>query len=196
MSGKPIQTVSQTAGPFVHIGLVTPQAGFEVYENELGGDIALPDIPGQRICVEGAIYDGNDEPVKDAVIEFWQADGEGRFARPNANDGFRGWGRVGVDFETGQWRINTIKPGPVSEAEDTVHAPHICLWIIARGINIGLNTRLYFDDEKEANVSDPLLSIIENPERRATLMASSKAENRYHFNIKLQGDNETVFLDI
>ncbi|MCY3985209.1 MAG: protocatechuate 3,4-dioxygenase subunit alpha, partial [Roseovarius sp.] len=60
----------------------------------------------------------------------------------------------------------------------------------------GLNTRLYFDDEKEANVSDPLLSIIENPERRETLMASSKAENRYHFNIKLQGDNETVFLDI
>ena len=196
MAEKLIQTVSQTAGPYVHIGLVTHQAGFEVYKNRLGCDIAMPDTPGQHIRIAGAIYDGNDEPVRDAVIEFWQADRKGHFAGPDTNDGFRGWGRVGVDFETGQWRINTIKPGLVSETEDTIHAPHICLWIIARGINIGLNTRLYFDDEKEANISDPLLSIIENTERRETMIARSKAENHYQFNIKLQGDNETVFLDI
>jgi protocatechuate 3,4-dioxygenase alpha subunit len=78
-------------------------------------------------------------------------------------------------------------------------APHVSLWIVARGINLGLNTRLYFDDEAAANAEDPVLRLIEPPERRQTLIAVREqrgGEVVYRFDIHLQGEQETVFFDV
>jgi protocatechuate 3,4-dioxygenase alpha subunit len=199
------ETASQTAGPYVHIGLAPGAAGFDIYRNELGHDIAGPDAAGERIRIEGVVFDGTGAPVKDVLIETWQADANGIHAHqgdPRSSEvapGFRGWGRVICDFDTGLWGFDTIKPGSVSGQAGKPMAPHISLWIVARGINIGLSTRLYFSDEAAANASDPVLGLIEQVHRRQTLIASRGERDGkplYRFDIRLQGDGETVFLDI
>jgi protocatechuate 3,4-dioxygenase, alpha subunit len=194
------ETASQTAGPYVHIGLAPGAAGFDIYRQELGWDIAGPDAPGPRIRVEGMVHDGTGAVVKDVLIEVWQADANGIHPHPedprhaDCAPGFRGWGRVITDFETGLWAFDTIKPGPVPGRMGRVQAPHISLWIVARGVNIGLQTRLYFEDED--NSADPVLGLIEQVHRRDTLIARKTGENAYRFDIRLQGDGETVFLDV
>lgn len=197
------ETPSQTAGPFVHIGLAPGAAGFDIYANELGSDIAGPNASGERIRVEGMVTDASGSPVKDVLLEAWQANSQGYYAHPSGGGeveaGFRGWGRVISNFNTGEWGFDTIKPGAVKGRSGAIMAPHINLWIVARGINIGLNTRLYFSDEAEANASDPVLNVIEWENRRQTLLATRSehdARPLYRFNIQLQGDNETVFFDI
>ena len=118
---------------------------------------------------------------------------------PSVEDGFRGWGRVISDFDTGTFEFDTVKPGPVMGRNGRTMAPHLSLWIVARGINIGLSTRMYFDDEAEANAADPVLNLIENPARRPTLVAARQDRDGgalYRFDIRLQGDNETVFFDV
>lgn len=196
------ETASQTAGPYVHIGLAPGAAGFEIFGTELGRDIAGPDAPGERIRVEGAVLDGTGAPLRDVLIEVWQADAAGIYPHPadprhaDCAPGFRGWGRVISDFETGQWSFETVKPGPVPGQDGRTMAPHISLWIVARGINIGLQTRLYFADEEEANAADPVLGLIEQTDRRATLLAEPAGPGSYRFDIHLQGDRETVFFDV
>ncbi|MFD0979420.1 protocatechuate 3,4-dioxygenase subunit alpha [Tropicimonas aquimaris] len=197
------ETPSQTAGPYVHIGLAPGAAGFEIYDKELGWDIAGPNAKGERIRVEGIVIDGIGSPIKDVLLEAWQANADGIYAHPEhpgeVEDGFRGWGRVITDFETGEWGFDTIKPGRVMGRSGKLMAPHINLWIVARGINVGLNTRIYFDDEAEANASDPVINLIEWERRRATLIAKrgeSDGQVVYRFDIKLQGQDETVFFDI
>jgi len=194
------ESPSQTAGPYVHIGLAPGAAGFKIFERELGWDIAGPDAPGQRIRVEGVVLDGTGAPVKDVLIEAWQADANGIY--PHKEDprhascapGFRGWGRVITDFDTGLWAFDTIKPGIVSGRNGRPMAPHISLWLVARGINIGLQTRMYFEDED--NSADPVLTLVEQAHRRETLLARKTADGVYRFDIRLQGDGETVFLDV
>ena len=192
------ETASQTAGPYVHIGLAPGAAGFDIYRNELGHDIAGPHAAGERIRIEGVVLDGTGAPVKDVLIEIWQADANGIHAHPGdprsaeVAPGFRGWGRVIIGFDT-------VKPGPVAGRDGRLMAPHISLWIVARGINIGLSTRLYFFDEAAANAADPVLGLIEQVHRRQTLIASLSLRDGkplYRFDIRLQGDGETVFLDI
>ena len=197
------ETAWQTAGPYVHIGLAPRAAGFDIFEQELGQDIAGPNARGERIRVEGRVIDGTGSPIKDVLIEAWQANADGIFAHPESpgqvEDGFRGWGRVITDFASGEWGFDTIKPGPVPGRNGTVQAPHISLWLVARGINVGLNTRLYFDDEAEANASDPVITLIEWERRRQTLVASRTNRDGtpvYRFDIKIQGEDETVFFDI
>ena len=221
------ESPSQTAGPYVHIGLAPGAAGFDIYREELGRDIAGPNAKGQRIRVEGVVIDGMGSPVKDVLLEVWQANANGIYAHPEGGgaveDGFRGWGRVITDFATGEWGFDTVKPGPVrarvklgSGVSDRVAeadpdwqgrmeshapmAPHINFWIVSRGINIGLNTRMYFDDEEAANAADPVMNLIEWENRRATLLAKRAGERDgvplYRFEIRLQGDNETVFFDV
>ncbi|MBO6509539.1 MAG: protocatechuate 3,4-dioxygenase subunit alpha [Roseibium sp.] len=196
------ESPSQTAGPYVHIGLAPGAAGFDIYKQELGWDIAGPNADGERIRVEGTVIDGMGSPIKDVLLEAWQANSRGIYAHPEhpgeVEDGFRGWGRVITDFETGEWAFETIKPGPVQDGGG-VMAPHISLWIVARGINIGLNTRLYFEDESEANSRDPVINLIEWERRRQTLLARRSTRDGkivYRFDIKLQGEDETVFFDI
>ena len=197
------ESASQTAGPYVHIGLAPGAAGFDIYREELGWDIAGPNAKGERIRVEGLVIDGIGSPVKDVLIEVWQANAEGHYAHPEdggeVEEGFRGWGRVITDFDTGEWGFDTVKPGPVMGRNGRLMAPHLNLWLVSRGINIGLNTRMYFDDETEANAKDPVINLIEWEKRRATLIAKREMHEGspvYRFDIRLQGDDETVFFDI
>ncbi|SMX31599.1 protocatechuate 3,4-dioxygenase subunit alpha [Actibacterium lipolyticum] len=199
------ETSSQTAGPYVHIGLAPGAAGFDIYREELGWDIAGPNAAGERIRVEGLVIDGMGAPVKDVMLEAWQANAAGIYAHPEdprnaeVEDGFRGWGRIITDFETGVWGFDTIKPGATPGRNGSVQAPHINLWIVARGINIGLNTRLYFEDEADANANDPVINLVEQVDRRDTLVAKrTEVDGKvvYRFDITLQGEGETVFLDI
>jgi protocatechuate 3,4-dioxygenase alpha subunit len=197
------ESPSQTAGPYVHIGLAPGAAGFDIYKRELGWDIAGPNAAGERIRIEGVVIDGTGSPVKDVMLEAWQANAAGVYAHPEhpgeVEEGFRGWGRVITDFATGEWAFDTIKPGAVMGRSGSVMAPHINLWVVARGINVGLNTRLYFSDEAEANAADPVMNIIEWERRRATLIAQRGERGGqvvYRFDIKLQGEDETVFFDI
>lgn len=197
------ESASQTAGPYVHIGLAPGAAGFDIYKRELGWDIAGPNAEGERIRVEGLVIDGTGSPVKDVMLEVWQANAAGRYAHPEdggaVEEGFRGWGRVITDFATGEWGFDTVKPGPTRGRNLGTQAPHLNLWIVARGINIGLSTRMYFDDEAEANAKDPVLNLIEWERRRATLVATRSehaGQPVYRFEIRLQGEDETVFFDL
>jgi len=200
------ETASQTAGPYVHIGLAPQAAGFDIFENNFGSVLTNDNTKGERIRIEGRVFDGIGTVLKDVLIESWQANADGRYAHPadqqpgkavDAN--FRGWGRSCTDFDTGVYSFDTIKPGVVTGRNGRFMAPHINLWIVARGINLGLNTRLYFSDEAEANKKDAVLNVIEWEARRATLVAQRTEKDGavvYRFDIRLQGDAETVFFDI
>lgn len=190
------ESASQTAGPYVHIGLAPGAAGFDIYRTELGHDITGPNAKGDRITVVGTVTDGTGSPVKDVLIEVWQANADGTYpGRGAVEDGFRGWGRVIPDFDTGKFSFETVKPGAVTGRNDRPMAPHLNLWLVARGINIGLNTRMYFGDEAKANAADPVLNLVEQTHRRETLIAKAEGST-YHFDICLQGDAETVFFDV
>lgn len=189
------ETASQTAGPYVHIGLIPHQAGFDIFETNFSNVLAGADTKGERIRIEGRVFDGLGSPCRDILVECWQANADGVYGE----GGFRGWGRTGTDFETGIWSFETIKPGPVlGRRGHNKMAPHVNIWLAARGINIGLSTRLYFDDEA-ANAEDPVLRMIEPAVRRDTLLARREQRDGaavYVFDIRLQGDRETVFFDI
>ena len=194
------ETASQTAGPYVHIGLAPGAAGFHIFDQELGHDIAGPNAAGDRITIKGRVIDGTGAPVKDVLLETWQANAAGVYAHAEdprhaqVEDGFRGWGRVITNFETGEFTFDTIKPGSVPGRNGATQAPHISIWIVARGINVGLNTRIYFDDED--NSADPVINLIEQQHRRETLLAKRQSDGTYLFEIYLQGDKETVFFDV
>ena len=200
------ETPSQTAGPYVHIGLIPAQAGFEIFANNFTGEIAGSKVKGERIVIEGRVFDGAGHVTKDVLIETWQANAAGRYNHPAdrqdkaLDSSFRGWARTGTDFETGIYTIHTIKPGSVAGRRGRkAMAPHVNFWIAARGINIGLATRMYFGDEDAANSEDPVLNIIEQPERRKTLIAPKSVRDGktvYTFDIYLQGERETVFFDV
>jgi protocatechuate 3,4-dioxygenase alpha subunit len=203
------ETASQTGGPYVHIGLAPKQAGFDIFENNFGNVLVADKTRGERIDIEGHVYDGSGSLVRDVLVEIWQANADGKYAHPadrqakQPDPSFRGWGRTGADFETGLYRFETIKPGQVAGRNGMTQAPHICMVLFARGINIGLHTRLYFGDEAEANQRDPVLTGIEWEVRRKTLIAErSERDGRtvYTFDIRLQdtpdGGRETVFFDI
>jgi protocatechuate 3,4-dioxygenase alpha subunit len=195
------ETPSQTAGPYVHIGL-TPNfcdiAG--VYDTDLGIQMVNDKTLGERITISGHIFDGAGALVRDAVIEIWQADSAGLYNSPSemrgtADPNFTGWGRCPTRAENGVYSFETIKPGKVPFKDGRKMAPHITFWIVARGINIGLHTRMYFPDEQEANAADPILARIEHRDRVPTLIATRDGAN-LTFDIYLQGPKETVFLDI
>jgi protocatechuate 3,4-dioxygenase alpha subunit len=194
------ETPSQTAGPYVHIGLAPAVAGLRVNGPQPGETIAGPEVGGQRIRIVGTVQDADGAPVKDALIEVWQADAAGRYAHPEdprsaeIEPGFTGWGRVVPDLSTGEFAFETVKPGPVPFRGDAMQAPHLTLWIVARGINIGLHTRLYFADEEAANAACPVLARVE-PHRRKALLAVPETAG-YRFDIHLAGPAETVFFDI
>lgn len=200
------ESASQTAGPYVHIGLAPKQAGFDIFENNFGNILTGADTKGERIRIEGRVFDGSGAIIKDVLLEIWQANAAGRYNHPAdqqqdkpIDKSFRGWGRTCSDFDTGTYAFETIKPGVVTGRHGHAMAPHVNLWVVARGINIGLNTRMYFSDEQAANADDAVLNGIEWVERRKTLIAqrSEKAgQVVYTFDIYIQGPNETVFFDI
>jgi protocatechuate 3,4-dioxygenase, alpha subunit len=188
-------TPSQTVGPFFKYGL-TP-SGKYAWNDAFTNNLVTQDTSGDRIRIEGHVFDGDDKPVPDAMLEIWQADAQGRFSDPKdkralANSTFKGFGRCGTDAD-GFYSFDTIKPGVVTDPDGRAQAPHILLAIFARGMLLHLYTRIYFDGEA-ANAADPMLALVP-ADRRSTLIAA-KAGSAYHFDIRLQGDNETVFFDI
>ena len=188
------ESPSQTAGPYVHIGALPAQAGLNLRTQEKLNVLTGPDVEGERIRIEGIIYDGAGALVRDAVVESWQADTMGL----HNQSGFFGWGRAACDFDSGVWFIETIKPGRFAARNGKMQAPFITLAIFARGINIHLHTRLYFEDEADANQADPVLTMVD-PAHRPTLIAKKEkrgSETVYRLDIVLQGDGETVFFDM
>jgi protocatechuate 3,4-dioxygenase alpha subunit len=194
------ESPSQTAGPYVHIGLTPNFVGIGgVYAEDLGSTMVNERTRGERIALVVTVFDGAGAPLRDALVEVWQADAGGLYASPaetrgHADPDFTGWGRCPADLESGACLFRTVKPGRVPCPDGRMMAPHISLWIVARGINLGLHTRVYFPDEEEANAVDPVLARIEHRARVATLIARREAD-AYRFDVHLQGDNETVFFD-
>jgi protocatechuate 3,4-dioxygenase, alpha subunit len=194
------ETASQTAGPYVHIGLALAAAGNPTRDEEIWNEMAKPGAEGEHIEVVGTVIDGNGDLVRDAFIEAWQADAQGEYQREyDLKKPFNSFGRTATTFEDGsEWTLTTVKPGPVTRNDGAVMAPHINLTIFARGINIHLQTRLYFEDEAEANEQCPVLKRVETPSRRRTLIAKREEVDgkvRYRLDIRLQGEGETVFFD-
>mgnify|MGYP000336129948 CR=1 FL=1 len=195
------ETASQTAGPYVHIGCTPNFVGnLGVYDEDLGSRMVNDKTRGERITITGRVIDGSGTPLRDALVEIWQADAEGLYNSPAETRGladseFTGWGRQPGDAETGVFTFETIKPGRVPFVDGRMQAPHVLFWIVARGINLGLHTRMYFGDEEAANAEDPVLARIEHKVRVPTLIASREGDT-YTFDIHLQGEKETVFFDI
>lgn len=195
------ESPSQTAGPYVHIGLMPNFAEIgDVYPEDLGTSLVNDKTRGERITVRARILDGLGAPLKDALIEIWQADAGGLYNSPSelrgaADANFSGWGRSAADMETGEFVFHTIKPGRVPFKDGRMMAPHITFWIVARGINTGLHTRMYFGDEEAANAEDPVLARVEHRMRVPTLIAPRDGDS-YRFDIRLQGDSETILFDI
>lgn len=194
------ETPSQTAGPYVHIGCVPNFAGITgVYESDLGDRMVQDGAKGEHITVSGTVFDGTDTPLRDALVEIWHADADGIYPtgdpRGAGDPNFKGWGRTAGDGETGLWSFNTIKPGPVPFPDGRKMSAHISFWIVARGINIGLQTRMYFPDDPTLD-NDPWLTRIEHQNRVPTLIAQANGPGHYQFDIHLQGPNETIFFDI
>lgn len=190
------ETASQTAGPYVHIGCTPNFASIHgVYDKDLGsGPLTSDKTRGVRITVRGHVYDGTGTALKDALVEIWQADADGLY---NTDPNFAGWARCPGDMATGEFVFETIKPGrvPFRDRDPRPMAPHITFWVVARGINIGLHTRMYFSDEEKANAEDPLLNMIELKVRVPTLIGKREG-NTVTFDIHLQGDKETIFFDM
>lgn len=179
-------TPSQTIGPFFAIGLPWDR-----------GPLAVPEHTAGAIRINGTVYDGAGEPVPDALIETWQADPDGRFAElhgyggPSSFEGFRGFARCAADVADGSYEIVTLKPGPVAGPAGTIQAPHIDVSVFARGMLNRCVTRIYFGDEPEANAADPLLVSV--PAARRETLISRPEVGGYRFDIRLQGQDETVF---
>jgi protocatechuate 3,4-dioxygenase alpha subunit len=168
-------TANQTIGPYWHL-----------IEDPTWADLTRFGAEGERIVLTGRVYDGAGSVVTDAAIEIWQTS-------PEACETFPAFGRCRTDAN-GSFRFTTLKPGPVAGLGNAQQAPHVAISIFARGLLKALTTRLYFQDEK-LNASDPVLSLIEDPARRRTLMARQVSADTWQLDIRLQGNNETVFME-
>ena len=190
-------TPSQTVGPFFKYGL-TPNGQY-AWNDAFTNNLVTPDASGDRIRVEGRVFDGDGQAVPDCMLEVWQADGQGRFADPQdkralPNAKFRGFGRCGTDAN-GAFAFDTIKPGSVPDPDGKPQAPHLLLAVFGRGMLRHLYTRIYFGGEA-ANDSDPVLAQVP-ADRRATLIATRDGAGAvYRLDLRLQGDDETVFFDV
>ena len=181
-------STSQTIGPYLRIGLE-----WMVIE-----DLAPQGVAGERVRIEGKVFDADGKPVNDAAVEIWQANAQGKYASPEdpqdkaIEPGFRGYGRSLTD-DAGAFRFRTIKPGRVPGPDGKPQAPHLTVTIFMRGLLKQLHTRIYFPDDP-ANADDPVLKLVP-AERRATLIAKKRSDGVLEWNVVLQGSNETVFFD-
>jgi protocatechuate 3,4-dioxygenase, alpha subunit len=192
----PGQTPSQTVGPYFAYGLVPTQYGYE-FRSLFDATLAEPRTPGEPILIVGQVFDGDGKPIDDAMIEICHADASGAWPQSPADverTGFRGFGRAGTGTDPqNRFVFRTIKPGASAG-----QAPHVNVIVLMRGLLSHAFTRIYFDDESDANGRDAVLAAVP-PERRATLVAVREQQpggNVYRFDIRMQGDRETVFFDV
>jgi protocatechuate 3,4-dioxygenase alpha subunit len=182
-------TPSQTAGPYLHLGLT---------DRRRISCVAGEGAKGERVWITFRVLDGDGVPVSDAMIELWQADSEGHYKTPGTSldAGFCGFGRLATAPENGWCTFETIRPGRVRGPDGTFQAPHINVSVLGRGLLKRLSTRVYFADEA-ANAKDPVLTLV--PEnRRATLIAQPDPTRTggWVFEIRFRGEGETVFFDV
>ena len=183
-------TASQTVGPFFSIG----------FSGMCRAELTPHAAAGAGVTVRGRVLDGEGNPVPDAVLEIWHADREGKYDSRTANETRvaegvpPGFGRVATNDE-GEFRFTTSKPGALREPDGRVQAPHLAVVLFMRGLLRHLVTRIYFSDES-ANASDPVLNLIP-PERRGTLLAAASSDDytQFSWEIRLQGERETVFFE-
>jgi len=200
-------TPSQTVGPYFAYGLAphsrcdwAPSPNYD-WKQTVSADLVTPDTTGRRIRIEGRVLDGDGLPINDAMLEIWQADAQGRYAHPRDNRAlpntqFKGFGRSATD-KHGAYSFDTVKPGPVPGPDGKLQAPHIVVCVYSRGMLRQIYTRLYFADEA-ANDTDLILTLVPE-DRRGTLVAHKAMRGElpvYHFDIRVQGENETVFFDV
>ncbi len=183
-------TPSQTVGPFFHDALLDGDRS----------ELISPDHP-EAVRIEGSVYDGAGKPVSDAMVEIWQTNRAGRYNDPAddredlpLDEGFFGFGRSGTDAG-GRFSFVTVKPGPVPLPDGGMQAPNIMVSVFARGLLKRVVTRIYFPDEEEANANDPILSSVEDPGLRRTLVARDEG-GTLRFDIHLQGANQTAFFEL
>jgi protocatechuate 3,4-dioxygenase alpha subunit len=176
-----VSTPGQTVGPFFHFGLVHP-----------GGAELVPPGRAGAIRLHGRVLDGHGDPVPDALLELWQPDPDGNVVRTGGSlrrDGwtFTGWGRAATDT-TGHYSFSTLRPGATTPGRPAFFA----FTVFARGLTDRLFTRAYLPVEERLLTTDPLLAGLD-PDRRATLICAPDAQG-FVFDVRLQGDRETVFL--
>ncbi|MDR6503269.1 protocatechuate 3,4-dioxygenase subunit alpha [Burkholderia sp. DN3021] len=192
------QTPSQTVGPYFAYGLCPQQYDYDL-KSLFTPTIAATHADGEHVLLVGQVFDGDGNVVSDAVLEFTQVDGAGRYPASRddiAKSGFTGFARVGTGTDAQhRFVVETVKPGRIAADE----APHVNVTVMMRGILSHAFTRVYFDDEAAANAADPVLSEVP-AERRATLVAKRDAQPGrpivYRFDIRMQGPDETVFFDV
>ena len=193
---KPVHglTPSQTVGPYFHY-MLTPKAygGREIFT----ADLTRQGLAGEKLRIEGRVFDADGAPIPDGMVEIWQADANGAFPHPAspkpAANGFHGFGRCPTDAH-GAFAFDTIMPGVVETFDGRAQSPHIAVHVFARGMPKHLATRIYFAGHADL-AADPALMLV--PEgRRGTLLAIEIAKGLREFNIRLGGDAETVFFDI
>ena len=181
------QTASQTVGPYLRIGMIYGKAQ---------NDLVQEQTAGERIKISGVVRDGDGKPIPDAMVEIWQPDANGIYNHPTdrlqaqADPHFRGFGRAETRNE-GKFEFKTIKPG----SRDG-QAPYVNVNIFARGMLIHALTRIYFEDES-ANANDPILNAVDSNRRHTLIAVPEQSESllTYRFDIRLQGDEETVFFN-
>jgi protocatechuate 3,4-dioxygenase alpha subunit len=176
-------TAHQTAGPYWHM------IDFPEWADLLRADGPNAGVEGERITLAGRITDGDGAAVVDGLVEIWQAGPDGGY-----ESGFHGFGRCATDND-GRFRFTTLKPGPVPGLGNATQAPHITIALFARGLMKHVVTRAYFEGEA-LNATDPVLTMVEDPARRATLVAKPAGGGLWNLDIVLQGAGETVFLDV
>jgi protocatechuate 3,4-dioxygenase alpha subunit len=179
---SPLPTPSQTAGPFLSIGLRWPD-----------GPYVVPPGTAGALWLRGRVVDGEGGTVVDALVETWQADPAGRFPGREDTGAFRGFGRS--ETLDGEYAVLTLKPGPVPDARGRLQAPHLAVSVFARGLLDRVVTRVYFSDEDEANVQDPVLARLPDDAARRTLLARP-SQDGYRLDLVLQGSDETVFFSV
>lgn len=191
------ETPSQTVGPYFAYGLCPQQYDFDL-KSLFTPELVTPEAAGEHITLMGRVFDGDGNVVHDAMLEFSQVDSAGRYPSTPAEiatTGFRGFARVGTGTDPQQrFVVRTVKPARANAGE----APHIDVIVTMRGMLTHTFTRVYFDDETAANAADPVLSSVP-AERRATLVARREERTGsvvYHFDIRMQGERETVFFDL
>jgi protocatechuate 3,4-dioxygenase alpha subunit len=179
-------TPSQTVGPYLAIGLPWPD-----------GPEVVPEDTLDAVWIRGTVYDGAGEPIPDALVETWQADPEGRFDHHDDPRGlgsdFRGFGRCPTE-DDGTYGIRTVVPGPVPDERGGNQAPHIDVSVLARGLLHRVVTRIYFPEHADRHGSDQVLAAV--PEDRRQTLIATKTDDGYRFDVRLQGEGETVFFDV
>ena len=146
------ETSFQTAGPFLHIGCMPNSIGIKrIYNNDIGIR-PFKEINDDLITIQGSVYDGNEEALDDVLLETWQSDKDGKYSSD------RGFARFAPNKITKQFKLTTVKPGLVKNFDGSIQSPHILLSLSSRGLNMTLNTRIYFEDDDLKN--DPLMALI------------------------------------